>query len=265
MLAARDLRLAFRRQTVLDTCDLAVPQGRCVGLVAPNGVGKTTLLNALAGLRVPGSFSALEADGVPVTERAAFRRAVFLAPGDGSLLYPDLTAEQHLRLLARFWGRDLDVPAAIGRFGLAAYGAKRVRSYSQGMRQSLVLALAFSSGARYLLLDEPLNALDPGRCEEAEGWVRDAVAEGCGVVVSSHLLDSQDRVADVLWLMADGAVTEAAMGDGAARLQYRRAFGCGEGPAGDRAAEAGGPSGGDVRPEGPTPAPRRPRHLRPGA
>lgn len=260
MLAARDLRLAFRGQTVLDTCDLAVPPGRCVGLVAPNGVGKTTLLNALAGIRVPGSFSSLEADGVPVTERAAFRRAVFLAPGDGSLLYPDLTAEQHLRLLARFWGLDLDIPAVMGRFGLASYGRKRVRSYSQGMRQSLVLALAFSSGARYLLLDEPLNALDPGRCEEAEGWVRDAVAEGRGVVVSSHLLDSQDRVADVLWLMADGTVGEAAVGDGAARRQYRRAFG-GDGDAADGGGRGSGEDGGG----GPDPAPRRPRHLRPGA
>lgn len=245
MLVARDLSLAFRKQTVLAPCDLAVSPGSCIGLVAPTGVGKTTLLSALAGLRVPGAFRELAADDVSVTRRAAYRRAVFFAPGDGSLLYPDLTAAEHLRLLARFWDLDLDVKGAMERFGLAAYGSKRVRSYSQGMRQSLVLSLAFSSGARYLLLDEPLNALDPGRSEEAEGWVRNAASEGRGVVVSSHLLDSQDRVADVLWLMGNGAVREVAATKATARQQYRRAFGA-EGPASDTAAPG-----------------RAPRHMRP--
>lgn len=225
MLVARDLNLAFKNQAVLASCDLSIAPGRCIGLVAPNGVGKTTLLGALAGLRVPGSFSELAADGVSVTRRADYRRKVFFAPGDGSILYPDLSAAEHLRLLARFWELDLDIGEAQERFGLSGYGKKRVRSYSQGMRQSLVLALAFSSGARYLLLDEPLNALDPGRSEEAEGWVRDAASEGRGVVVSSHLLDSQDRVADVLWLMENGTIKEAVATDATARQQYRRAFG----------------------------------------
>lgn len=224
MLTCEDLTLSFGSRPVLGDASLSLREGQVLGLVAPDGSGKTTLLKALAGAPLGSARGAVQADGVPGCRTGDYQELVFYAPGDGSLLYGDLNARDHFDLLVSHWGIE-DSPAELmERWGVAGLGRKPVFRYSQGMRQQLVLGLAFSSPAKYLLLDEPLNALDPTWSRRALGWVRAAADGGRGVLMSSHLLDTIDAVCDGMVFIKGHELVEVSSGQGA-REAYDRLYG----------------------------------------
>ena len=154
MLSAENLTLGYGSHVLLDGVSLEVRRGVITGLVAPNGYGKTTLLRALAGLGAGRVRGLVRVDDIDPRDTPAMRRAVFYAPGDASLLYPALTVREHLRAAADLWGSGLDVEAMARRCGVDGFSTKRVRTLSQGMKQQVTLAIAYLTGARYLLLDD---------------------------------------------------------------------------------------------------------------
>ena len=119
------------------------------GLIAPNGAGKTTLLEALVALGPTRRAGSVHANGV-ASAQAAFRKLVLYVPCDAGLLYPNLTAADHIKLAAALWPDKVDTAKLIELCGLAGYLNKPVRAYSSGMKQQLALAVAYCTGARYL-------------------------------------------------------------------------------------------------------------------
>lgn len=206
-LRTESLTKRFGHVDALVGLDLEVPRGEVLGYLGPNGAGKTTTIRLLLGLLRPSSGGA-EMFGLDVQrETAAAHRRVAYVPGEASL-WPSLTGEETLHLLGRVHGR-ID-PAyrdeLIERFSFDP--SKKVRSYSKGNRQKLVLIAGLMSRADLLLLDEPTSGLDPLMEREFRRCVLEAKAAGQTVFLSSHILSEVEALCDRVAILRAGRLVE---------------------------------------------------------
>ena len=178
------------------------------GLVGPNGAGKSTLMNLIAGLLRPsrGSISVL---GMTVDDRAFYRRIGYCTQYDA--FPPGMTGREFVVGLLRVHGFDRRqalqlAAAALQRVGLGDAARRRIDVYSKGMRQALKLAQAICHGPRVLILDEPLNGLDPQARAEAVELFREFARQGAHVLISSHILHELDAVSDRVVFLDGGYV-----------------------------------------------------------
>jgi len=167
---------------------LTVPAGRCLALIGRNGAGKTTLLRMLAGYSKPGKGQ-VSIFGKSPREADARQRIGFI--GHGIAVYDELSAIENLRLFGRLYGLpDPERSASewLERTGLERVRDGLVREFSRGMRQRLAVARAFLHDPSLLLMDEPFTALDDRAIAVLQAVVRDALAAGRTVVMSTHQL-----------------------------------------------------------------------------
>jgi ABC-2 type transport system ATP-binding protein len=181
-----------------------VERGQVVGLLGPNGAGKTTTLRMMMGLIFPTEGS-IYIDGKPVYPGApALANLGSFVEGPGFL--PHLSGRENLALYWRSIGRDgdqnLDEVVSITKLGTAL--DKKVRSYSQGMRQRLAIAQAMLGAPDLLVLDEPTNGLDPQQIAEMRDVLKRYAATGRTVIVSSHLLAEVQQTCSHVVLMHRG-------------------------------------------------------------
>jgi ABC-2 type transport system ATP-binding protein len=197
----------FGQATVVDSVDLRVPRGAAFGYLGPNGAGKTTLIRMLLGLTRP-TAGAIRLLGLPLPagRRRALARvgAIVDAPG----FHTHLTGRQNLWALAaaREPEAHARIDAALERVGLAERADDRVSKYSMGMRQRLGIAACLIADPELLILDEPMNGLDPAGMLELRELIRALVAEGRTVVLSSHLLDEVEKTCDQVAIVDRGRV-----------------------------------------------------------
>ncbi|VWL86160.1 ABC transporter ATP-binding protein NatA [Collinsella sp. AK_207A] len=225
MLAFSDLTVRVGTRELLSRVSGEVVPGRVRALVAPNGSGKTTLMRALIAADDIRRSGEIAADGVPLEDAAAYRKLVFYVPGDASILYPLLTVRENLDIVKRCWGSPVDILRLAERCKIDSFLGKRVRFLSLGMRQQVALAVGYLTGARYLLLDEPMNALDPTNLEVNSEIVRSLCGDGVGVLMSSHILGNVDDLADdVLFIKGGKLVSDPGTRRGSA-IVYKELFG----------------------------------------
>ncbi len=199
----------FGANIAVNGVELLVPRGSAFGYLGPNGAGKTTLIRVLLGLTRAdaGTMSLL---GYPVPRQRAAALARVGAIVDEPRFYGHLTGWQNLRLLAAARepaARDRIGPA-LERVGLAQRGGRRVCEYSMGMRQRLGVAACLLADPQLLLLDEPMNGLDPAGMAEMRDMILSMVAEGRTVVLSSHLLDEVERTCDAVAIVDRGRIIQ---------------------------------------------------------
>lgn len=225
MLAFSDLTVRVGTRELLSHVSGEVVPGRVRALVAPNGSGKTTLMRALIAADDIRRSGEIAADSVPLEDAAAYRKLVFYVPGDASILYPLLTVRENLDIVKRCWGSPVDILRLAERCRIDSFLGKRVRFLSLGMRQQVALAVGYLTGARYLLLDEPMNALDPTNLEVNSEIVRSLCGDGVGVLMSSHILGNVDDLADdVLFIKGGKLVSDPGTRWGSAAV-YKELFG----------------------------------------
>jgi ABC-2 type transport system ATP-binding protein len=204
---ARGLTKRFGANTAVDDVELVVPTGSAFGYLGPNGAGKTTLIRVLLGLtRADAGTMALLGYPVPRRRDAALARTGAIV--DEPRFHAHLTGRENLRLLAAARGpaaRDRIGPV-LERAGLAHRAGDRVQTYSLGMRQRLGIAACLLADPLLLILDEPMNGLDPAGIAEMRDLIRSLVAEGRTVMLSSHLLDEVERTCDAVAIVDRGRV-----------------------------------------------------------
>jgi len=192
VIAAHGLSKRYGRSFAVDGLDLAIQRGELVGFLGPNGAGKTTTLRMLAGLIRP-SRGRAEILGAPVPGPGLRRVGTMI---EEPSFYPYMTGRDNLRYAATLHGEvppgRIDEVLAFVRMENAA--EKKVRAYSQGMRQRLGLARALLHEPDVLLLDEPTNGLDPVGIAEIRENLRAVAAEGVTVLVSSHILAEIEKL-----------------------------------------------------------------------
>ena len=207
----------YGRFIALDGLDMHVPKGAIYGFIGKNGAGKTTLIRLVCGLQRPssGSFRLYGRDGCDPEIRSSRRRigAVVEAPA----ICGDMTAEENLKLQYRVLGLPSEegIPELLELAGLSDTGKKKARHFSLGMRQRLGIAVALAGDPDFLLLDEPINGLDPqGIIEIRELILRLNRERQITVLISSHNLDELSRLASWYGFIDRGRlVKELSAGD----------------------------------------------------
>lgn len=197
----------------LRSLTMSVPRGAIYGLIGKNGAGKSTLLRLICGLQAPtdGSYRLY---GTDAHDRAIGKaRAHMGAVVETPALYLDMSAVENLREQALALGLPDggDIFALLSLVGLGNVGKKRVRHFSLGMRQRLGIAVALLGNPDFLILDEPLNGLDPQGILEMRELILTLNRErGITVLVSSHILDELSKIATHFGFIHEGRMVREA-------------------------------------------------------
>ena len=220
VIKAEGLTKRYGATLAVDHIDIAVNSGEIVGILGPNGSGKTTTILMLLGLTEPTEGHAEVAGFDPLRAPLEVKRRVGYLP-DQVGFYDGLSARDNLAYTGRLAGLsrpeiDERFDAALSRVGLGDVGRARVATFSQGMRQRLGLAEILMKRPSVAILDEPTTALDPHSTQEFLEMIRRLKADGTAVLLSSHHLDQVQSVCDRVALfnrgriVLSGTVTELA-------------------------------------------------------
>jgi ABC-2 type transport system ATP-binding protein len=214
----------FGDRTVVRDVELRVPRGTAFGYLGPNGAGKTTLIRMLLGLTKANSGT-MKLRGFPVPDRRAEALSRVGAIVDEPRFHGHLTGRQNLAVIAAARGREsfTRIEGVLDRVGLAARADDRVKTYSMGMRQRLGIARCLLADPELLILDEPMNGLDPAGILEFRHLIRSLVGEGRTVMLSSHMLDEVEKTCDYVAIVDQGQIVaqgplEEMRGDGQPRV-----------------------------------------------
>ncbi|MGO9875229.1 MAG: ABC transporter ATP-binding protein [Acidimicrobiia bacterium] len=197
----------FGDNVAVNRVELLVPRGCAFGYLGPNGAGKTTLIRVLLGLTdADGGTMSLLGHPVPKHRDVALARVGAIV--DEPRFHAHLTGRQNLQILAAARepaARDR-IASSLERVGMSHRADDRVSKYSMGMRQRLGVAACLLGDPQLLILDEPMNGLDPAGMREMRDMILSLVAEGRTVVLSSHLLDEVERTCDAVAIVDQGRI-----------------------------------------------------------
>ena len=207
VIETRALTKRFGGRAAVDGVDLLVPAGVAFGFLGPNGAGKTTLIRMLLGL-TRATSGTMRLLGLPVPEERAAALARVGAIVEEPRFHPHLTGRENLKIVAaaRDTAAEGRIDESLARVGLAQRGGDRVKTYSLGMRQRLGIARCLLADPQLLILDEPMNGLDPAGILEMRHLIRAFVDEGRTVFLSSHLLDEVEKTCDQVAIVDRGQV-----------------------------------------------------------
>jgi ABC-2 type transport system ATP-binding protein len=206
-LQVRALTKRFDRVAV-DALDLTIRTGEFYALVGPNGAGKTTTLRMVAGLLKPDAGSVaifgIDALGDPIAAKQ-----VMAWVSDEPMIYDKLTPLEYLEFVAGLWGiapatSQASAHELLVSLGLEAHLHERCEGFSKGMRQKVALAGALVHKPRLIILDEPLTGLDAVSARHVKGLLGDRVRAGCTVIMTTHILEVAERMADRIGVIASG-------------------------------------------------------------
>lgn len=203
MLEVRNLTKTYGPKTAVNDISFTVPNGRVTGFLGPNGAGKSTTMRMLVGLEKPSKGSAL-VDGQPYRSLKSPLTSVG-ALLDAKAMHPGRNGAAHLRSLALTHGIPKSrVDEVIEMTGLAAVSKKKVKGFSLGMGQRMGIAAALLGDPQNVILDEPVNGLDPEGVIWVRNLARHLASEGRAVLISSHLMSEMSQTADDLTVIGRG-------------------------------------------------------------
>jgi ABC-2 type transport system ATP-binding protein len=203
----RGLRKSFDKPAV-DGLDLIVRRGEFYGLLGPNGAGKTTTLRMVAGLLRPDAGS-IAVNGIDALADPVAAKQITAWISDEPMIYDKLTPYEYLEFIAGLWSIDTATAAnraeeLIGWLGLSGDAHQRCEGFSKGMRQKVALAGALVHDPRLIILDEPLTGLDAGSARQVKNVLRERVSRGDTVIMTTHILEVAERMADRIGVIANG-------------------------------------------------------------
>ena len=207
MITVEHLTKHYGRVAAVDDISFEVPKGEILGFLGPNGAGKTTTIRMLLGLIGP-SAGRIELLGRRLPDPKAVARVGSMI--EEPAFYPWMTGRQNLRVLAAAGGgcAASEVTRVLSLAGLGDVAARKVKAYSQGMRQRLGIAAAILGRPPLLIIDEPTNGLDPAGIREIRLLLRDLAADGTTVFLSSHLLAEVEQVCDRVAVIVGGRLVD---------------------------------------------------------
>jgi ABC-2 type transport system ATP-binding protein len=206
-LQVRGLTKRFDRPAV-EALDLTVRAGEFYALVGPNGAGKTTSLRMAAGL-LPPDGGAISIFGIDALRDPVAAKQVMAWVSDEPMIYDKLTPEEYLEFVAGLWGIAPARAQGAARqllisLGLEAHLGERCEGFSKGMRQKVALAGALVHDPRLIILDEPLTGLDAVSARHVKNLLGDRVRAGCTVIMTTHILEVAERMADRIGVISAG-------------------------------------------------------------
>ena len=233
----RGLVKRFERPAV-DGLDLAVREGEFYALLGPNGAGKTTTLRMIAGLIRPDEGS-IRIGRIDALADPVAAKSIVAWISDEPMIYDKLTPEEYLEFVAGLWSVEPKLAQAragelLDWLGLGGQARERCETLSKGMRQKVALAGALIHEPRLIILDEPLTGLDAGAAREVKSVLRQRTRAGSTVIMTTHILEVAERMADRICVIAHGRLIaegtldelrrQAASGEAAAAASLEDTF-----------------------------------------
>jgi len=222
VISVHDLTYRFGDFVAVDHVDFDIEPGQVTGYLGPNGSGKTTTIRMLTGQLRPTSGSAQVAGCDIVDEREALKPRIGVV-FEYQNLYERLSARDNLTFFARLYGVDMArVDRMLERVGLAERDGDKVKTYSNGMKQRLLIARALLHEPQVLFLDEPTRGLDPNVARDIRATVADLAAQGVTVFLTTHYMEEADHLSHRVAIIDQGQIValgtpaelKAAHGDG---------------------------------------------------
>lgn len=202
ILALHALTKSFGQQHILNQVDFQIDTPTIMALVAPNGSGKTTLMDIIANLGRPDSGTVTVLDW-PNTDQHLYTDLTYMQ-GD-STLFMNMTGQDHVDLIQRSYHLTAArVDQVVTDFGIGQFLKKKVKTYSLGMKQLLLITLAVLPASKLVMLDEPINGLDPKAVQVLRNVLQALNRQGTTVIFSSHDLNEVDRLTDNVVFLAHG-------------------------------------------------------------
>ena len=197
----------FDRPAV-DGLNLNVRFGEFYALLGPNGAGKTTTLRMIAGLLRPDA-GIIRVAGIDALADPVATKRLMAWVSDEPMIYDKLTPLEYLEFIAGLWDVEpayarLRAQDLLGRLELASHAHERCETFSKGMRQRVALAGALVHDPRVIILDEPLTGLDAGSARQVKCVLRERVSAGGTVIMTTHILEVAERMADCIGVIARG-------------------------------------------------------------
>ena len=209
ILSTDNLTKIYGEKRAADSVSLHIKKGDVYGLIGRNGAGKTTILKMICGLSCPtsGSMTFAGKTGEALSHEMNKIGSLIETPG----LFPKMSAYQNIKIKCILCGKNDDeyIKSLLKQVGLENVGRKPVQSFSLGMKQRLGIALALVGDPEFIVLDEPINGLDPqGIAEMREIIYKLSKEQKMTVIVSSHILDELSKVADCFGIINDGKLID---------------------------------------------------------
>ncbi len=206
IVSVKDVYKKHGKEEVLRGITFSIEEPEIVALVGPNGAGKSTLLNVMTNLLRP-DRGEITFFGKVNTDERIFHDVSFMQ--DNSVLYDYLTGYDHLLFITRTQNLEVArIEQVAQKVGITSYLKKRVGQYSLGMKQHLLIAMALVNEPKLLIMDEPLNGLDPTSAIKVRDLLLELVADGTTVLLSSHNLAEIDRVTNHIYFLKNGQLLD---------------------------------------------------------
>lgn len=206
MLSVKNLNKSFGRKQVLHQISFSCEPGRIAGLVGANGAGKTTIMKAV--LSLTSATGEITIDG----RRSTFDHHDALDEVGALIeypsIYPFMTGRDHLKLFAIGKNKTSEIDDIVEALNMGNYIDTKARSYSLGMKQKLGVAVAFLNNPKFVILDEPMNGLDPQATKELRELIITKRNEGVGFLISSHILSELQKLAEDLIIIDHGKIVQ---------------------------------------------------------
>lgn len=205
VIETQNLVKQFKTKLAVNDVSIHVRRGDIYGLIGKNGAGKTSLMKLILGLTYPTQGKILLFGNENLNKGRMKIGSLIEAPG----LYKSCTAYENMVRFATLYGASKkDIKPILERVGLGNTGAKKAGEFSLGMRQRLGIAIALLGKPEILILDEPINGLDPAGIKEIRDIILGLNQEGVTFIISSHLLDELAKVVTNYGIIADGSLIE---------------------------------------------------------
>lgn len=199
MLQVIDLEKKYNGRTILDKVNFGLEKGQIKALVGPNGSGKTTLMNSISNsIKIDGGKIVI--DNEQYDDEKIFNKLTFFR--DETILDFNMKGIDYLELIKNAYKKSTeDVNNICKKYEIEGFAHKRVGDYSLGMKKKLMLAMSFLPENDYVLLDEPLNGLDPTSVIKTKNLLKEIAKQNVGIIISSHGLNDLDDISrDILFL-----------------------------------------------------------------
>ncbi|MFT8845785.1 ABC transporter ATP-binding protein [Lentilactobacillus hilgardii] len=195
----------FGSKKVLKNVSFSVEKGHIVGLVGPNGAGKSTIMRAILGLfNYPSGKITLDGQPVSQTSHQALEKVGALIEYPG--IYPFLSGLQHLELFSNDGVSKQQIMDVVDKMKMGPYIKRKAKTYSLGMKQKLGIALALVNHPALIILDEPMNGLDPQANKDLRTIILDLAKQGTTFLISSHILSELEKLIDDLIVIDKGQI-----------------------------------------------------------
>ncbi|MFC7686496.1 ABC transporter ATP-binding protein [Ureibacillus sp. GCM10028918] len=207
MMELKNIGVNFSGRDILKEVSINFHPGEIIGLVAPNGTGKSTLMNVIMNYLRPNSGKIIfnkELEYTTKKNEVKIHKLVSMMP-DQSDLYNHLSGKQHLKMYSSMWDSNPElIESTINSLGMESYVNKKTGTYSLGMRQRLCFAMQIVSDTQIMLMDEVMNGLDPTQVEIISQILVEKKAEGKTIIIASHLLENLEKYANRIFFVKSG-------------------------------------------------------------